>query len=289
MPNNKPAILITGASGGIGSVCAAYLASRGYRVFAGVRAQRSLEQLKLNQNDHVFPIILDVNDLDSVYAALAQVEDKMEGAGLYGLINNAAMSYSGPFEHFPVSMLQEIVTTNLTGLMLTTQTFLPLIRKGKGRIINIGSLASHVYLPYNTIYGATKSALTGFSNALRIELQSFGVEVVLIEPGNISTGIWIKAIEFLDQLEQSLPLHAKKEYQVLTDLFRANLTKASPRGANPEIVARKIQIALEKKNPRPRYLVGVDAHILATLLSIFPLCLRDQLITRLLNLPRKST
>ena len=289
MPHDRPAILITGASSGIGSCCAAHFANRGYCVFAGVRNQDSIEKLELIQSDHIFPLILDVNDLDSMYAAHEKIENKLDGAGLYGLINNAAVSYSGPFEHFPTAILQEVVTTNLTSLMLTTQTFLPLIRKGKGRIINIGSLASHIYLPYNCIYGATKSALAGFSNALRIELQSFGVEVVLIEPGNISTGVWTKAMEFLDRLEQGLPLQAKKDYQVLTNLFRTNLSKASPRGANPEIVARKIQIALETKRPSPRYLVGADAHILATLISVLPLRFRDRFITKLLNLPRKSS
>ena len=184
------AVVITGASTGIGAACALTLDSLGYRVFAGIRNPADGETLQRQAGPRLMPIRLDVTDPASIAGASHTVTAMIGDHGLAGLINNAGIGVAGPIEALPLTDWRRQFEVNLFGLIATTQTFLPLIRKGRGRIINMGSIAGRASMPFMAPYAASKHALVAVTDALRIELQPWGIRVALIEPGAIATPIW---------------------------------------------------------------------------------------------------
>ena len=165
-------VVITGASTGIGAACALALDKLGYRVFAGVRNPADGEQLQRQAGPRLMPIRLDVTDEASIAAAHHTVSAMMGEQGLAGLINNAGIGVVGPIEALPLAGWRRQFDVNLFGLIAVTQAFLPLIRKGQGRIVNMGSIAGRAAMPFMAPYGASKHALVAVTDALRIVLQT---------------------------------------------------------------------------------------------------------------------
>ena len=176
-------VLITGCSSGIGAATADHLAQRGYTVYATARRPDTLAPLVANG---CRAIALDVNDEDSMRAAVEQVEAEHGSVG--ALVNNAGYSQSGALESIPLDNIRRQFETNVFGLIRMCQLVLPGMRKaGAGRIVNIGSMGGKLTFPGGGVYHATKYAVEALSDALRFEVQGFGVQVVLIEPGLIVT------------------------------------------------------------------------------------------------------
>jgi len=257
----KPAVLITGASSGIGRETAKYLVRRGFRVFAAAR--------KKDEGN----LILDVTDPASVAAAAATIAAEVGDRGLAGLVNNAGIAVPGPLEFVPIADFERQFDVNVTGQLRVTQAILPLLRLGRGRIVNISSIAGRSAMPVMGPYSASKFALEAMSDSLRLELRPWNIHVALIEPGPIQSEIWAKA----GSLEFSC--EAEAMYPKLLVTGRKILERAVRTALPAERVSRDIHHALTARWPKARYLIGGGSHLRIALENI-PTRLRDWIISR---------
>jgi NAD(P)-dependent dehydrogenase (short-subunit alcohol dehydrogenase family) len=271
-------VVITGASTGIGRRCALDLASRRYRVFAGVRKASDGDRLRQDSSDSVIPVLLDVTDPRSVALAAAHVAASCPDGALHGLVNNAGVAIAGPMEFLPVEELRRSLEINVVGVATVTQHFLPLLRKGAGRVVNISSTAGFLAVPMIGAYAASKSALEGMSDALRQELRPWGLHVSLIEPGNIRTPIWDKSEIQADTLSRNLPAEAHRLYGGQMAAARRLAHKARDGASPPEVVARAVEHALSARHPRTRYRVGTSSRLEGFLAYWLPDRLRDRIV-----------
>ena len=182
----RPSVVITGASSGIGRACALLLAERGFRVFAGVRKAEDADALRARGGASVEPVHLDVTDGASVAEAARVVGGRLESRGLDGLINNAGIGAPAPVEYMSAEALRRQFDVNVFGPIAVTQAFLPSIGEARGRIVNMGSVGAHITIPFGGALCGTKSALRSLNDALRLELRPFGIHVCFIEPGSIA-------------------------------------------------------------------------------------------------------
>ena len=278
-------VVITGASTGIGAACALALDTLGYRVFAGIRNPADGESLQRHAGPRLMPIRLDVTDPASLAAASHTVSAMMGDHGLAGLINNAGIGVAGPIEALPLADWRRQFEVNVFGLIATTQTFLPLIRKGRGRIINMGSIAGRASMPFMAPYAASKHAVVAVTDALRIELQPWGIRVALIEPGAIATPIWGKTRKEVDRWDASWSQDLKAMYQEGFTRVKEAATAAGEQAQPAKVVADAVAHALRSRWPKSRYLLGSDAAIRAYLALLLPGRLNDWLITNIVKLP----
>jgi NAD(P)-dependent dehydrogenase (short-subunit alcohol dehydrogenase family) len=274
-------VVITGASTGIGEATARHLAAHGFDVLAGVRKDSDAERLEAAG---LRPLKLDVTDESSVASAARQVEEAAGGSGLAGLVNNAGIAVSGPVEHVPVADFREQLEVNVIGQVAVTQHLLPLLRTGRGRIVNISSIGGRIALPLAGPYAASKFALEAISDSLRRELRDQGIEVVVVEPGGIKTPIWEKGTETANRIEDAMPPEGEQRYGALARSIRREAEKiATDRGLPPAAVAEVVHEALTATRPRTRYLVGRDAKIRDAVARRVPDRVMDALIARTLR------
>src|SRR5512133_1136305 len=183
--------LVTGASSGIGAACARRLESAGWRVFSGVRAAGDAAAGT--------EVLLDVTSVEQIRAATKEIGQ------LDALVNNAGIAIAMPLEFLPLDELRRQLEVNVIGQVAVTQAFLPHLRRSRGRIVFVGSIAGKSALPFLGAYAASKHALEAIADTLRIELRPFGIEVAIVEPGTMATPIWQKARETVQRLLPTLP------------------------------------------------------------------------------------
>jgi NAD(P)-dependent dehydrogenase (short-subunit alcohol dehydrogenase family) len=271
MAAERGAILITGCSTGIGRATALRLAGKGWTVYATARKPESIADLA---SKGCQTLALDVTDEGSMAAAVAQVED--EHGHVWGLVNNAGYSQSGAIESVPLESVRSQFETNVFGLLRMCQLTLPGMRRaGSGRVVNISSMGGRMVFPGGGAYHATKYAVEAISDAMRFEVDGFGVKVVLIEPGLIRT-------EFGDTAAGSLA-EAGSEVPAGDDpygSFNASVgaitkgaydgTIGKVFGGGPDAVARKIERALSSSRPRARYRVTPSASVIMAQRRLMP-------------------
>jgi NAD(P)-dependent dehydrogenase (short-subunit alcohol dehydrogenase family) len=280
-------VLITGASSGIGRASALHLARKKFRVFAGVRRQKDGEALRAESDGALLPIEIDVTERAQIDAALASVQGLLGGRGLDGLVNNAGIATPAPVEYMTLEMLRRQFEVNVFGQIAVTQAFLPLIRRARGRIVNIGSVGSHLAVPFGGALCGSKGAFSLLSDALRLELRASGIHVCLIEPGAIHTPAVDKTLGDAEAVLRELPPEGIARYgNELREFMRRGHVRES-NGSPPEVVADAVYHALTARRPRVRYPVGADARKLVTLPRFLPDRLLDQLRLRTLGLPTK--
>jgi NAD(P)-dependent dehydrogenase (short-subunit alcohol dehydrogenase family) len=270
-------IVVTGASSGIGEACVLRLARGGRRVLAGVRQPADGERLREQACEGIAPVTLDVTDSRSIAAAA----ELLGGEPLHGLVNNAGIAVSMPLELLPLEELRRQLEVNLVGQVAVTQAFLPHLRAGSGRIVNIGSIAGRSALPFLGAYAASKHALEAVTDALRVELRPLGIEVVIVEPGTIATPIWRKGAETFQRIAAELPADPAALYGARLTAFRAATAAAGRRAEPADDVARVVEHALSAKRPKTRYVVGRDARRRARVERL-PDRLRDRVYERVL-------
>ena len=281
--DDRGAVVVTGASTGIGEACARLLAAEGYQVFAGVRKAADATRLQ-EATPALVPLALDVTDARSVEAAAEEVERRIGRRGLAGLVNNAGIAVAGPLEYLPIDDLRRQFDVNVVGVVAATQAFLPALRRATGRIVVIGSIAGRMSNAFLGPYAASKFAVAALCDAWRGELAPWGIEVVLVEPGEIATPIWDKGLEDGDRLEAQLPPEAIERYGAVIETVRKMARRAAKNGASPDTVARVVLDALSTPRPSTRYLVGSDAW-LRSWVAMLPDRWRDVLVRKALNLP----
>ncbi len=279
------AVVVTGASSGIGAACVRELARSGYTVFAGRRDIPEMGEATSAEPGDVIPLALDVTDDESVALARETVERRLEpGSRLAGLVNNAGTVFIGPAELLRMEDLREQYEVNVIGAVRVSQAFLPMLRRSGGRVVNMGSLTARVSFPFAGPYSSSKAALAAMTHAMRRELAPLGVRVSLVEPGNVKTGIWDKHIGSVETLlARSLP-EARRLYEraLRADIEMVRGLRAG--GADPRSVARAVLHSIDSEKPRSRYPVGLDARIFSVLLRFFPTAVSDRLVARFMGL-----
>jgi NAD(P)-dependent dehydrogenase (short-subunit alcohol dehydrogenase family) len=273
-------VVITGASTGIGRACALELDRLGFQVFAGVRKEEDGQDLQRQASSQLTPLLIDVTDPEGINKAAQTVAALVGTTGVAGLINNAGIAVGGPLEYLPIAELRRQLEINVIGQVATTQAFLALLRPGRGRVINMSSISGRVAMPFFGPYAASKFALEALTDALRLELSPWGIEVVSIQPGAIATPIWHKSLQKGDQIVEGFPAQAQSLYGERLNRLRQTVVKTAQRGSSPEAVARVVAQALTAKRPKTRYVVGHDAQLAALFLKFLPDRWRDWLVMR---------
>jgi NAD(P)-dependent dehydrogenase (short-subunit alcohol dehydrogenase family) len=287
--NTNPAgetVLVTGATSGLGRAAALHLAEQGYRVFAGGRSGERRAALQATARERQLALTtleMDVRDDGSVDRAMAQIE--AAGARVDVLINNAGVAYVVPVEEIRIEDLREQFETNVFGAVRVTQRVLPTMRaQRRGRIINMSSLAGRLAFPLFGAYSGSKFALEGMTDALRLEVYPFGIDVVLIEPGYIPTAMEQTAVELGSRYRQNL------EQGPYANVYR-NFIRAWRRGTSgtrttAEDCAGVILRAVRETPPRARYRVTPGSQLMLWGKRLLPERLRDWLMRRTFDLRR---
>ncbi|MFD0981568.1 SDR family oxidoreductase [Tropicimonas aquimaris] len=273
----QKSILITGCSSGIGLACAHDLKARGWRVFATCRRQEDCARL---ETDGLESFRLDYTDVDSISAAVAKATARTGGT-LDALFNNGAFAVPGALEDLPTDGLRSIFETNLFGWHELTRQVIPVMRaQGHGRIVQCSSVLGLVPLKWRGAYVATKYALEGLTDVLRLEMEDTGIRVVLIEPGPITSKFRVNAIpQFERWIDwRNSPRAEQYETSLLQRLYK-------DRGKDrfelpPEAVAAKLLHAIESPRPRPRYYVTTPAYIMGALRRLLPTPALDAIIRK---------
>lgn len=268
------AVVVSGVSSGIGEGTARDLCRRGYKVYGTVRKAEDGERLQKELGDTFTALRLDVTDAAAVAAAANQVRQELDGAGLFGLINNAGIADPGPLTAISPDSLRRHFEVNVVGVLHMVQAFLPLLRTTAGgrpgRIVNISSIAGRLAYPFMGAYAASKHALEALSDSLRRELLIYGVDVVVIEPGTIGTPILDKAAHLASSFSDS-------DYQPTLRFLDMSNDK---RMAMPvAVVTRRILDALTLDRPRTRYVIPNERFRL----WLIPRCLPDRWLDRIID------
>ncbi|GAA6620724.1 SDR family oxidoreductase [Scytonema sp. NUACC26] len=252
----KGAVLITGTSTGVGRAAALLLDKKGYRVFAALRQEKDAESLKHDASENLTPILMDITKGEEIKLAADIVSKAVGDEGLVGLVNNAGLLVDGPVEYIAIDDLRWQFEVNVFGQIAVTQAFLPLIRKAKGRIINIGSVGGKIAGPFVSALCASKFALEAFTDALRIELDPWDIEVILVEPGSIASAAPDKVEESFQKNFANMSLEAKAMYGDAYKFYVEGLIRSNRTGMPPEQVANAILEALEASKPKTRYFLS---------------------------------
>ncbi len=281
----RSAVLVTGASSGIGFSTAVRLARRGTFVFAGIRRQVDGEALLRENSDRIKPMLLDVTDDVAIARARARIEGLREFR-LDALVNNAGIAVGGPLELLPQEELRRQFDVNFFAPIALIQAFLPLLRESGGRIVNVSSIAGKMSMPFVGAYSASKFALEAASDALRMELRPSGVSVSVIEPGEIRTPIWRRSSEAGLRMIDGMTPAERAKYEEMSRAIVAAAQNAERTAIPPERVALAIERALFARRPRARYLVGARTYMRLAVARL-PEALRDPLVLAALGVKAK--
>jgi NAD(P)-dependent dehydrogenase (short-subunit alcohol dehydrogenase family) len=243
MSADRRVVLVTGASSGIGACCAAYLAANGFRVYGGSRSAVTAQGVE--------PLTLDVTDDASVALAVETILAR-EGR-LDALVNNAGFGIAGAIEDTSIEEAREQFEINFFGVLRMCRAVLPIMRQQKsGYIINIGSIGGLIAIPFQGFYSASKFALEGFSEALRLEVGPLGIHVVLIEPGDHRTA-------FTQNRRSTRGSEVGSPYRDRFERAIARMASDEQGGPSPEGIAHLLHKILNQPHPRLRYTVGPGA------------------------------
>lgn len=281
------AIVVTGASTGIGWGCVKVLAAKGFHVFGSVRKQADAERLSAEFGAAFTPLMFDVTDATAVAAAARTVCERLAGQPLFGLVNNAGIANPGPLLHIDIDFFRQQLEVNVTGQLIVTQAFAPLLGASPetrtstpGRICMMSSVGGRVGMPFVGPYNTSKFALEGLTESLRRELMLYGVDVIAIAPGAIATPIWDKA----DAIDVSR--YASTPYAKSLDRVKSYMVEMGRKGLKPETIGETVLTALTSAKPKTRYVVTPDP--LQNWLSLhMPKRMVDRTVAKQLGLTRQ--
>lgn len=271
-------VLITGASSGIGKVTALYLARRGCHVLAASRKLSRLDELMAQARDESLLISayqIDINESDSVDEVVPQILDRI--GTLDALVNNAGYSLWGFLEDLTLDEVKAQFETNFYAVLRMSQAVLPHMRsRGRGTIVNVGSVAGLIGSPAGGAYASSKFALRGLSKVMRMEVARFGICVVLIEPGLFRTNFHQAQVVGEKVLDRLSP------YYSYSQRIRGNSSGNQRWAGDPVKVAKTINKVLNSSHPGQRYQVGIDAHLGAIATRIIPDGILEYLVKRVM-------
>src|SRR5262249_20342364 len=248
----RGALLISGASTGIGRACAEHLDNLGFTVFAGVRKQSDADSLRAAGSGRTQPLMLDVTDSESIVSAMRTLGEASP-AGLAGLVNNAGVSAGGPVEFVAIEEWRRALEVNFIGQVAVTQAAIPALRMARGRIVNMTSIGGRLASPFLGPYNASKYALEAVTDALLGERRRFASEVAAVEPGAFRTPIWGKAGERAERATEPVPAEALKLYSAGFAAVSKFISEGERSGVPPLEVAQAVEHALIARRPKTRY------------------------------------
>ena len=274
MNSKSRTILITGVSSGIGYGATKELINRNYTIFGSVRNKDDAQRLQKEFGEKFIPLVFDVTDQSSIDIAEAEVKTHLKGKGLGGLINNAGISVAGPVEHLSIGNVEYNFNVNVLGIFRVTKTFLPLLGTQRdhpslpGRILNISSISGKISAPYLSSYTGTKYAVEGISHCLRKELLPFGIDVVIIRPGQVQTPIWDKSS--LDEFKDTRYISSMMK-------FFTYLVAKGKKGMLLDECSRRIANIFETEKPKTGYSIVQNKFQDWILLQLLPDRMLDHL------------
>jgi NAD(P)-dependent dehydrogenase (short-subunit alcohol dehydrogenase family) len=282
----QKAVLVTGTSTGIGRATALLLDKLGYRVFASVRRKKDGDELRKAASEKLTPVLFDVTDEAAIARARNTIAKAVGDRGLWGLVNNAGISFRAPLEFVPLVECRRLYDSNVFGLLAVTQAFLPLLRQAQGRIVNVGSITALMVTPFHGIYSSAKMAVQGITDALRMEVRPFGIQVSLMIYGGVQTALWDRVARKTAETTAHFPpsfreLYAARQQKALDYFFARGRS-----GLLPEEAARPIVHALFARHPQHTYYAGHDAKFYSLLNKVVYGRLRDWVILRSLGLDK---
>ena len=277
-----PSVLITGAARGIGKATTLRLAAAGWDVSAGVRRAEDGEALASANPERIRPLILDVTDERQIAALDGELPSRLDA-----VVNNAGIAVAGPLEAVTLTELRHQLEVNVVGQAAVTQAVLPRLRESRGRIVFVSSVSGRVATPMFAPYNASKFALEGMADALRMELAPWGIRVVLIEPAQTDTDLWRTAEETFEETVAAMSPHNRELYSKHLDGARKAIPRAARMKAPVDGVAKAIERALTSPRPHARYVVGTSARVQATLASVTPTPLLDRVLGMGFGVPRR--
>ncbi|KAM3935120.1 retinol dehydrogenase 7-like isoform 1-T2 [Leptodactylus fuscus] len=277
-------VFITGCDSGFGNLLARQLDKRGMKVLASCFTEKGAENLKKEASSRLQTTILDIADSKSVSSAAEWVSRIVGDQGLWGLVNNAGIAGEiAPFGWMKKEDIVKVLDVNLLGMIDVTLTFLPLIRKAKGRIVNVSSIVGRLPIMTNG-YNISKYGVEVFSDTLRQELNNFGIKVSIIEPGAFSTSISNVDLfkKNVEERFQMLPAETKKVYgeQYLKKFIESLEQLVATSSPKLYLVTNCMEHALTACHPWTRYSAGLDAKLFYIPLSYFPTFIIDYILTR---------
>jgi len=253
-----------------------------------VRKESDAELLRKDASERLTTLRLDVIDPAQIRSAAEQVERAVGAAGVQGLFNNAGIGVGGPLEFFDLDELRLQLEVNSVGMLAVTQAFLPLIRRGRGRIVNGSSMGGLAAAPYTGPYSASKFAIEALSDALRMELRPWKIDVIVIEPGAVDTPIYAKSHVNIRRALAKLPERGRELYGADAAVMHAGIDLIASRKIPAERVASVVLRALTVARPRTRYRIGRDAWGLWALSRLLPDRWLDAVLARLMGLRRRG-
>ncbi len=281
-------IVVTGVSTGIGWGVTKVLLQNGYRVFGSVRKQADAERLQKEFGANFLPLVFDVTDEAGVRVAAQQVRAQLNGGTLFGLVNNAGIAVPAPLLHQPIADFRKQIEVNLTGQLIVTQAFAPLLgadrtlKGAPGRIVNISSVSGKTGYPFLGAYAASKHALEGLSEALRRELMLYGIDVIIVGPGAVATPIWDKA----DEVDLSAYQHT--DYFEAAQGLQKYMVADGKKGYPPEKLGQVVLTALTARHPSVRYAVVPGNPLRILIQGLLPRRVLDAIIARSLGFTKKG-
>ncbi len=268
-------VLITGVSTGIGYATTKFLLDKGFHVIGSVRSEEDARRLENDFGNSFTSLVFDITDHPKIEIEAKKVEQILQGKNLLGLVNNAGISVPGPLMHISIDKVRYQMEVNFFGLLRTTQIFLPLLGAGKnrkgrpGRVINISSVSGLKSFPFIGPYAASKHALEAISDSLRIELLLYGIDVVVIEPGNVLTPIWDKIPD--------LSIYKQTDYYPILSNLIGKVSSSKEKSMSDVVIARAIHKALTIKRPKFRYLIINNKFWNWTVFQLIPERIMDNL------------
>jgi NAD(P)-dependent dehydrogenase (short-subunit alcohol dehydrogenase family) len=278
-------VVITGASSGIGHSSVQRMSRAGWRVFATVRKEADREKLRAEFPENVVPVLMDLENESSIASAAREIEEHLQAGGLDGLVNVAGIGVLRPLEYASMKDVRQIFEINFFGQVATLQAFSRLLRKQRGRIVNITTVGVNLALPFGGLLNASKSAFAKWSDTLRLEMHPFGVRVSAVEPGAISTPAVDKTLGNLEEVISNLSPEAQAQYGDMIRNFGRRGYAMEKNGSSPDVVAVAVHHALTSARPRIRYRVGKHAQLLSLLPRILPESVMDTLLRKIVGLP----
>ena len=283
MKTSTGAVLVTGASSGMGKACALLLDQVGYTVFAGVRKERDASMLKQAASPRLTPVLLDVTDERTIAEAFQLIRETVGAAGLVGLVNNAGVGVTAPIELLPLEELRRQFDINVIGQVAVIQAFLPLIRAARGRIITVGSVGGKITIPFGGPLCSSKYALESINDALRMELRPWGIHVVLVAPSSVRTPAMDKLVANSEAMVKTFSPEGRARYAASYRAFVQALLKQEEEGVGPEVMAETVYRALTARRPKMRYPVGPQSRLLPLVGTWLPESVLDVVRTRLFH------
>ena len=277
-------IVVTGASTGIGAASARELARMGFHALAGVRREVDADALRGLGIEGIEPRILDITVESDVAAIADRVADDPLHRPLRALVNNAGIPINAPVENLPMAEWRRLFDVNLFGHVAMIQALFPALLSSSGTVVNISSVGGKVVLPTYGAYAGSKFALEAVSDALRREVATLGINVVVIEPGAVKTEMVERGIATADQLNANMTAAQLARYGELATAVAAQARSFNETGVSAEHAAKVIAKAATAARPRTRYTIGRDAAILVRISRVVP----DRVLDRIVRLNLRS-